>query len=106
MMAEVNQFYAKNYPNENMQGVQPHNQYLLTATGIGIPGAVFLLFFNLYAAFLSLYRKQHWHLVAFNIIFLFSFLVEDTLEMQIGVITYFFFNYLGGFEEDKTTLET
>jgi O-antigen ligase len=105
MMAEVNQFYAKNYPNENMQGVQPHNQYLLTATGIGIPGAVFLLFFNLLLLYYH-FGKQHWHLVAFNIIFLFSFLVEDTLEMQIGVITYFFFNYLGGFEEDKTTLET
>jgi O-antigen ligase len=105
LMAKVNQFYAKNYPNENMQGVQPHNQYLLTATGIGIPGAIFFLFFNLYILFYH-YRKQHWHLVAFNLIFLFSFLVEDTLEMQIGVITYFFFNYLGGFEEDKTTLET
>jgi hypothetical protein len=59
-----------------------------------------MLFFNLYLLFYH-FKQKSWHLVAFNLIFLFSFLVEDTLEMQIGVITYFFFNYLGGFMEDK-----
>ena len=34
-------------------------------------------------------------LAAFNSILLVSFLVEDTLEMQIGVVVYLFFHYLG-----------
>lgn len=94
MQSEINDYYAKNFPNADMHGVQPHNQYLLTATGIGLIGMFYLLIFNLILLIYQ-FRKRNWLLVAFNLIFLFSFLVEDTLEMQIGVITYLFFNYLG-----------
>ena len=94
MQHEINKYYKTHYPAANMHGVQPHNQYLLTATGIGLTGMLYLLCFNFLILFFH-FRKKNWLLVAFNLIFIFSFLVEDTLEMQIGVTTYLFFNYLG-----------
>ena len=91
---EMKAFYASNHPEMEGIYVHPHNQYLFTATAIGILGAIFLFFFNI-ALIIKHFNQRNWLLVAFNLILITSFLVEDTLEMQIGVNIYFLFNYLG-----------
>lgn len=91
--SEVEAYYRAHHP-QLTDYVQPHNQYLWTAAAIGIPGAFFLLTFNI-ALLGAAIRRKNWPIVAFNAIWMASFLVEDTLEMQIGVAAYLFFNYLG-----------
>ena len=97
---DLNKYYLTNYPNVDQKNLHPHNQYLYTASTIGIPAAFLLLLFNLYLLVYYFFKKN-WLLVAFNVILIFSFLVENTLEMQLGVTFYFFFNYLG-LKDDNT----
>jgi len=92
--SEIDLYYDANYPFVDKTNLHPHNQYLFTAVAAGIPVAVYLLIFNL-LLLLHHVRAKNLLLVAFNIILILSFLVEDTLEMQIGVIVYLLFNYLG-----------
>jgi O-antigen ligase len=99
---EINLYYDEHYPTVDKANLQPHNQYLFTAAAIGIPGAIILFLFNILLIIRHI-RLKNWLLVAFNLILIFSFLVEDTLEMQIGVAFYFFFNYLGWAPEKPST---
>jgi O-antigen ligase len=91
---EINAYYDVHYPQVDQQHLHPHNQYLFTAAAIGIPAAAWLLLFNVLLVVHHI-RRRDWLLVAFNIILVTSFLVEDMLETQIGVIVYLLFNYLG-----------
>jgi len=92
--SEINAYYDIHYPKVDKAHLHPHNQYLFTAAASGIPTAAFLLLFNIMLLFHHV-RKKNLLLISFNIILILSFLVEDTLEMQIGVIVYLLFNYLG-----------
>lgn len=91
---EVTAYHREHYPEVDPANLHPHNQYLFTAAAAGIPAALFLLVFNL-ALLVRHVSRRNRILVAFNVIWLLSMLVEDTLEMQIGVAAYLFFNYFG-----------
>lgn len=91
--SRINEYYDAYYPNVDQTNLHPHNQYLFTAVAAGIPVALYLLIFNFMLLFQH-FKRRDWLLVSFNIIWMISFLVEDTLEMQIGVIVYLFFNFL------------
>lgn len=91
---EINAWYDIHYPQVDQDNLHPHNQYLFTAAAAGIPVALYLLAFNLLLLIRHI-RARDWLLVAFNIILITSFLVEDMLETQLGVAVYLLFNYLG-----------
>ena len=91
---EIQRYYKEKHPEMADTYVHPHNQYLFSAVAIGIFGGLFILFFTV-ALIWHHFKNKDWLLVSFNLIWLLSFLVEDTLEMQIGVSAYLLFNYLG-----------
>lgn len=70
---------------------RPHNQFLTVAVGLGLTGLVLFLLALAYP-FVVL-RKQHSALgLAFTLVYVLSFLMEDTIETQAGVTFFAFFN--------------
>jgi hypothetical protein len=71
--------------------LRSHNQYLSIAVGFGFLGLGWFLFSLIYPA-IRLKRFHHFLYFTFFIVAVFSFLTEDTLETQVGVTFYAFFN--------------
>lgn len=92
---EMNQKYDEFFPDaKNSDKLIPHNQYVFVYAATGILG----LSICLYAFLLPLFYKkysQNWLFVCLNLIILFSFLVESTIEIQIGTAFYVIFLTLG-----------
>ena len=72
--------------------METHNQYLLVLAGFGIIG---LLIFC-YLIFSPIFKteNQHYHYLIFIAIIAFSMFTEDTLQTQVGVTFFAFFNAL------------
>jgi len=86
---EMNRCYEANFPIVRHDMIV-HNQFLFIYVAAGITGVAMSLFSFLFPLF---YRRRHasWLLVSFGLIFFVSFMVEATLEIQIGTALYLFF---------------
>lgn len=72
---------------------RPHNQFLTFAVAFGSVGLIIFILSLIYPI-ISLRKYLPMVYWAFIIVVLISFLVEDTLETQAGVVFYTFFNSL------------
>lgn len=71
----------------------PHNQYLHTAVGIGLPGLMVLLISYLLPIYLAIKRKS-WLLATFTILLMSSSLTESVLSSAQGIIFFCFFLFM------------
>ncbi|HNW97045.1 MAG TPA: O-antigen ligase family protein [Bacteroidales bacterium] len=95
---DMNEAFEKQY--EDMQTrldekwrLRSHNQFLSIAVGFGIIGFLWFLLVILFPIFIKKYRTNFFYLIFFLIIFI-SMFTEDTIESQIGLTLYAFFNSL------------
>lgn len=90
---EIKQTYERIFPVDKEHKL-PHNQFVMTYACAGLVGVMFFLFAFFYPI---LYQKNYrdWYFLALHIIIFFSFLVESTIENQIGTTLYSFFLGLG-----------
>ena len=89
LMDETNDYLKENYPDLIDLELLPHNQYILTSTVAGIPGLLIFIFLTC----LPLFYLNGWKdflLTATHLSFFASFMVEHTIEAQIGVAVYIF----------------
>lgn len=70
-----------------------HNQYITYAVSFGVLGILGFLFFLIYPISINKMYRNYFYLAFFSIILL-SMLSEDTLETQIGITFFAFFNTL------------
>ena len=68
-----------------------HNQYLAITVAFGVIGLIWYLFSMLYPVFADKKNRNYLYLV-FLFIMMLSMLTEDTLETQIGVTLFAYFN--------------
>ena len=83
------EWYMEHYPDLHNLGLMPHNQFIFVLAAFGWLGLVFFL------AMLAMpfFYESRWKdplFITFNITLLTSFLVEHTLETQLGIAVYIF----------------
>ena len=76
-----------------------HNQYLAITVAFGIVGLLWFLFSMFYPIFADKKNRNYLYLI-FIFIMALSMLTEDTLETQIGVTLFAFFNSFLVFTRD------
>jgi O-antigen ligase len=89
--SEIHRIYNKNYPSIRYENIlMPHNQFLRQLASTGITGLLIFVVCFYYPLF---YRKNYKHipLLVIYIIVTLSFLVEDTLDTQLGLTFSLFF---------------
>ncbi len=94
VQAELNKVYERSdSPLEKDWYKRPHNQFLTIMLALGIPGTVMFILSIFYPAirFRNYLSVLYW---PFFVLALVSFIPEDTLETQAGVVFYAFFNTL------------
>ena len=88
---EVYRYYAGHLPDYDPDSyIIPHNQLILTYSATGLIGLILFIVFLLYPVF----RKKAYRFYPFaliNIIIWSSFMVESTLEIQIGTALFLLF---------------
>jgi O-antigen ligase len=83
--------YQKHYPEvAEEQQLWPHNQFLTTAVGIGIPGACLLLCWLL-AALRRIKGREGFYFFVVWTMLLVPLMVDPFLEVQMGVAVYLVF---------------
>ena len=90
---DVNIAYREVFPQEKEPKI-PHNQYIMTYAGLGWVGLLLFIF----AIFIPVFYKKNYKepiFLALNIIVIFSFLVEATIETQAGTALYCLFLCMG-----------
>ena len=90
---DVNVAYREVFPQEKEPKI-PHNQYIMTYAGLGITGLLVFIF----AIFFPVFYKKNYKDAIFlglNVIVIFSFLVEATIETQAGTALYCLFLCIG-----------
>ena len=87
---------------KNEKRLRSHNQFLAIGIALGIPAMLWFIFSLIYPAYYSK-RFFSFHYFVFFIIAISSMLTEDTLETQVGVTFYAFFNvlFLFGIEKEN-----
>ncbi len=105
---ETNEYLKEHYPELVDLELMPHNQYIFVFAATGILG---LLWFIAATTLPLVYHGAHRHrlIVAFHIVIFSSFLVEHTIETQLGTAFYILFLTLGiryMEEERQTTLSS
>ena len=90
---EISSTYQRVFPQDK-ECKLPHNQFIMTYAAAGIIGVMVLLIAFFYPLF---YRKNYrdWYFLALHCIIFCSFLVEATIETQVGTLLYAFFLGLG-----------
>lgn len=104
---EATAIYKRDYPQ--LEPKIPHNQFIMTLAGMGILGLlgfIGALFYPIYALRKAIFGKTTVPLfgrlfVIFNLIILFSFFIESTIEGAIGIAIYTFFTSLFIYILDK-----
>lgn len=97
-----------NYYEETNSKLKPeyrfrsHNQYLSITVAFGIIGLIWFLFSILYPICADKKNRNYFYLV-FMLIMLLSMLTEDTLETQVGVTLFAFFNSFLVFCNERET---
>jgi len=92
LKAQMQDKYLTDYPSfevENM--LMPHNQFMRYAAAFGVLGGLAFIFISIYPFFL---RRVSYLIVLFNVIMILSFLIEGTLENQIGMNMFMVFNIM------------
>jgi len=89
IMQETNKYLRTHYPQLIDLELLPHNQYILTASVAGIIGLIFFFLYTIYPIF-YLGGMKNFFFLSSQLMFFASFLVEHTLESQIGVALYLF----------------
>lgn len=91
--SEIRSTYQRVFPQDN-ECKLPHNQFVMTYAAAGLLGVFILLIAFFYPLF---YRKNYrdWYFLALHCIVFCSFLVEATIETQVGTLLYTFFLGLG-----------
>ncbi|MCW8896895.1 MAG: O-antigen ligase family protein [Flavobacteriales bacterium] len=79
-----------------------HNQYITYFVTFGILGGLYFLFFLLYPIF-ALKQYQDYIYLCFISISMLSMLTEDTLETQVGITFFAYFNTLLIFKKRKNS---
>jgi len=96
--------YRRDYPNIRPESyIQPHNQFLFSTVAFGVIGLV-LFIIGFYYAGISIWPRYAPLLLAQYIIVTLSFLVEYTLETQVG-LGYALFFILLALEGQKLVAE-
>ncbi len=89
LIDKSNEWMANNYPVLEGLGLMPHNQYLFVSAGAGLIGLIWFLV----ASILPFFYNKNWSdplFVALNITVFSSYLVEHTIETQVGIAIYVF----------------
>ncbi len=95
-----NDYYEETASKLNEKNrLRSHNQYLAITVAFGIIGLLWYLFSLLYP--LSEKKNRNYLYIIFLAIMLLSMLTEDTLETQIGVTLFAFFNSFLVFANDR-----
>ena len=91
---ECDVYFQQHLPALVGQGLMPHNQYLFILAATGFPGLLYFIWATFYPLF---YRRSYRNLLiaAFYIIAISSFMVEHTLETQLGLAFYLVFVLMG-----------
>lgn len=89
LMDETNNYLKNNYPELIDLELLPHNQYILTLTTAGIIGLILFLLFTICPMF-YLGGHKDFLFVSTQLMMFASFMVEHTIESQIGVALYLF----------------
>jgi O-antigen ligase len=92
--AGCDEYFLAHYPSLVGLELMPHNQYIFVFAATGILG---LLYF-IWATFYPLFQNRAWRnqlFVAFHLIVFLSFMVEHTIETQLGTAFYILFLLLG-----------
>ena len=91
---ETDAYFKRHYPGFSQLHLLPHNQFLFVFAGAGLFG---FLYFLLMSVVPMVYRDSASisFLVAFHIMILTSYMVEHTIETQIGTALYITFALLG-----------
>ncbi len=89
IMDETNAYLELNYPELINLELLPHNQYIHSAATMGIFGSILFILFTIIPLF-YLRNSDRFFLITSQLVFFASFLVEHTLESQIGVAIYIF----------------
>lgn len=71
--------------------METHNQYLLVLAGFGLIGFIWFML-SIFSPILISHRFLDYHYLIFMIIIALSMLSEDTLQTQVGVTFFAFFN--------------
>lgn len=102
--SEMATYYRQRYPNIRPEAyIQPHNQFLFSAVAFGLVGVIMFIV-GFYYAGISVWPRYAPLLLVQYVILTLSFLVEYTLETQIGLGFALFFLLLS-LEGQKATLE-
>ena len=93
---DTNDLLYETYKSKGMTGalskrLNTHNQYLQTAIGTGIIGALLLLIMTLGIVITGILKKNIL-LALFGLIIVLNFLVESMLQTQAGALFYVFFS--------------
>ncbi|AHJ99202.1 O-antigen ligase family protein [Hymenobacter swuensis] len=100
--SEMAAYYQKRYPNIRPSAyIQPHNQFLFSAVAFGLVGLIVFIV-GFYYAGISVWPRYAPLLLTQYVILTLSFLVEYTLETQIGLGFALFFLLLA-LEGQKVT---
>lgn len=92
---EMKKQYDTYFPGATIFGrMIPHNQYVYIYLATGLAGLLICLVGFLMPLFYKKYNRDIWF-VCLNLIILFSFLVEASIEIQIGTAFYVLFISLG-----------
>jgi len=91
---ETDRYLKRHYPSLAALDLLPHNQYVFVFAGAGIFGLLYFLYALLFPIF---YKKafQDTFVISFHLLILTSFIVEHTVETQIGTAFYILFLLLG-----------
>jgi O-antigen ligase len=89
IMDETNAYLSSNYPELTGLELLPHNQYILTSASLGITGLMLFIIFTI-MPFFYLNGYNDFLLFSSQLMFFASFMVEHTIESQIGVAVYIF----------------
>lgn len=89
IMVETNAYLKKNYPELVDLELLPHNQYILTAAATGFVGMLLFILFTITPLF-YIEAYNDFFFLGSQLMFWTSFMVEHTIESQIGVALYIF----------------
>jgi O-antigen ligase len=84
------EYERKGYTEPLARQQNAHNQYLQTTLALGLPGLIWLLMLFILPLLLA-FRKKHFLVVLFFLLFALSALTESMLETQRGTLFFGFF---------------
>jgi hypothetical protein len=89
--AFIHQYEVDSSQLNSKNRLRAHNQYITYGVTFGLLGIIWFLFFLIYPVFKTKLYKNYFYLAFFSIALL-SMITEDTLETQVGINFFVFFN--------------